>query len=76
MYFGVPTINPGSVSGRFGVESAWALSGRLTAKLSSLVVAALLARELARADYGAYLLVISVAGLFAFLADLGRRRSC
>jgi O-antigen/teichoic acid export membrane protein len=56
---------------RLARDAGWALFGRLLSKLAAVVVLAMLARALSRADFGTYLLIVSVAGVFSFVADLG-----
>jgi O-antigen/teichoic acid export membrane protein len=52
-------------------DAGWALVGRLLSKVAAVIIVATLARALSRPDFGAYLLIVSVAGVFSFVADLG-----
>jgi O-antigen/teichoic acid export membrane protein len=55
----------------FARDAGWALVGRLLSKVAAVIVVAGLARLLGRDDFGRYLLIVSVAGVYSFIADLG-----
>ena len=65
-----PDIPTGGMA-KLAKDAGWALAGRVLSKVAAVVVIATLARALDRADLGRYLLILSVAGGFSLLADMG-----